>query len=71
VPDFVDTLVVMEHRGIEYQVVEVDRERGGHGGWKWSVRLSPYTSASGTEANRVAAITAAERKIDLALAGGK
>jgi hypothetical protein len=60
----------MEYRGIEYRVVEVVGERGGHGGWKWSVRIDPYTSASGTEANRLAAVAAAEKKIDWALAGG-
>jgi hypothetical protein len=59
----------MEYCGIEYQVAEVIGEpgHGGHAGWKWSVRLSPYMSASGTEENRAAAITAAEKKIDLAL----
>jgi hypothetical protein len=56
----------MEYRGIEYSVVQILNERGaaGHGGWKWSVRFDPFTSASGTEHNRVAAIVAVEKKID-------
>jgi hypothetical protein len=58
----------MEYRGIEYQVMEMIGERGGHGGWKWSVRIDPNTSASGTEGSRLAAIATVERKIDWALA---
>jgi hypothetical protein len=66
----------MKYRGIEYQVVQVVGERGGGRGcgrgardlWKWSIRIDPHTSASGTEANRLAAIAAAEKKIDGALA---
>jgi hypothetical protein len=56
----------MEHRDVEYTVVQIINERGaaGNGGWKWSVRIDPYTSASGTEGNRVAAVAAAEKKID-------
>jgi len=61
----------MEYRSVEYQVVELSdgsgSKRSGGNLWKWSVRLSPHVSASGTEANRVVAIGAAEKKIDLAL----
>jgi hypothetical protein len=56
----------VEYRGIEYLVVQIINERGagGNGGWKWSVRLDPFTSASGTEGNHLAATAAAEKKID-------
>jgi hypothetical protein len=59
----------MEYRGIEYQVVLLDVERGGtRAGWRWSVRIDPYTSASGTEGTRSEAIEAALQAIDRALA---
>jgi hypothetical protein len=56
----------MEYRGIEYTVVQIINERGaaGNGGWKWTVRFDPFTSALGTEGNHLAAITAVEKKID-------
>jgi hypothetical protein len=65
----------MEHRGKEYQVERVvggtGNGRGGHqnenAGWKWSIRMSPFSSASGTEDTRSDAIEAAERAIDRAL----
>lgn len=58
----------MEHRGIEYQVVQMIGARGGgRTGWKWSVRIDPFTSASGTEANRPNAVDAAVKAIDRAL----
>jgi hypothetical protein len=40
---------------------------GGRGGWKWSIRMSEYTSASGTEETRLDAIQAAVQAIDRAL----
>jgi hypothetical protein len=40
----------------------------GHVDWRWSVRIDPYTSAVGVEHSRTAAIAAAEKKIDRALA---
>jgi hypothetical protein len=47
----------MEYRGIEYQVVLADVERdGARAGWRWSIRIDPYTSATGTEGTRPAAI---------------
>jgi hypothetical protein len=65
----------MEHRGKEYQVEQVvggsGHGRGGHqngnAGWKWSIRIDPYSSASGTEANRAEAVEAAVQAIDRAL----
>jgi hypothetical protein len=65
----------MEHRGKEYHVERVvggtGKGRGGHqnenAGWKWSVRIDPYTSASGTEGNHAEAVEAALAAIDRAL----
>jgi hypothetical protein len=58
----------MKHRSIEYQVVEIIGGHGGHADWKWSVIIDAYTSAVGMEQSRTAAIAAAEKKIDRALA---
>jgi hypothetical protein len=66
----------MEYRGKEYQVEQVvggsGHGRGGHqnenAGWKWwSIRIDPYSSASGTEANRAEAVEAAVQAIDRVL----
>jgi hypothetical protein len=59
-------VIKTEYRGIEYSVVQVINDRGaaGNGGWKWSVRFDSFTSASGTEGNRFAAVAAVEQKID-------
>ena len=58
----------MEFRGIEYQVAQMDRARGNtRRDWKWSIRLTQYSSASGTEGNEPNAINAAERAINRAL----
>jgi hypothetical protein len=60
----------MEHRGIEFQVVQLMDARGGGGmraGWRWWVKITPYVSASGTEANEADAMNAAVDAIDRAL----
>jgi hypothetical protein len=60
----------MEHRGIEYQVVELIDRRGGGGaraGWRRVVKITPYSSATGTEADRRDAMNAAVNAIDRAL----
>jgi hypothetical protein len=36
-------------------------------GWRWSVKITPYVSASGTEANEADAMNAAVDAIDRAL----
>jgi hypothetical protein len=41
---------------------------GGRVDWKRLVRIDPYTSAFSTEQSRPAAMAAAEKKIDRALA---
>ena len=53
-----------EYRGVEYAVVQ-GIERGA---WKWSASAEG-TIVTGSEQTRPAAVTAAEKAIDRALAG--
>ena len=54
----------MEHKGIEYTVVQLTDGAG----WRWEVRFADGKSKSGvTEIDRAAAIKIAEYEIDRAL----
>jgi hypothetical protein len=54
----------MRYRDIEYTVVQgIGRDI-----WKWTVSLDPNHTATGTAAIKSAAVAAAERTIDKALA---
>jgi hypothetical protein len=57
------TLNRMEHRGVEYSIVQgVER-----GKWMWSLSLDTNVKSSGQADNKLAAVIAAERAIDRAL----
>ena len=54
----------MEHKGVEYTVVQLTDGAG----WRWEVRFADGKSKSGvTEIDRAAAIKIAEYEIDRAL----
>jgi hypothetical protein len=53
----------MEHRGIQYQVVETADPRG----WKWIVQLTDGRTKTGVSFSRGHAIFYAMNAIDLAL----
>jgi hypothetical protein len=56
----------MEYRGVEYQVVQGIKR----GFWKWSVGIATGKK-SGTSASKAAAIAAAQRAINSALADNR
>jgi len=53
----------MEHRGIEYQIVQTANPKG----WRWIARLSEHSMKSGTSNSSGNAIFKALRAIDIAL----
>jgi hypothetical protein len=54
----------MEHKGVEYTVVQLTEGAG----WRWEVRFADGKSKSGvTEISRAAAIKIAEYEIDRAV----
>jgi hypothetical protein len=53
-------LVVMEHRGVAYQVVQTASPTG----WKWTVRLDSERTRTGETLSRAAAIYKAKSAIN-------
>jgi hypothetical protein len=56
----------MEHRGIEYQIVQTASPTG----WRWTVQLNEYKSRTGTSYSKGNAIFNAVNAIDKALGIG-
>jgi hypothetical protein len=54
----------MEHRGIEYQIVQTANPTG----WRWTVQLNEYSLRTGTSYSKGNAIFKAVNAIDDALA---
>jgi hypothetical protein len=51
----------MEHKGVEYTVVQLTEDRG----WRWEIRFGDGKSKSGvTRVSRAVAIKIAEQEID-------